>query len=657
MNKNCKISSKDVFYGNLQPSFPQLCGEKLYWLQAVLERSGAAGLYTVDLSVRGAKPELVSPPGMEPNSKVHEYGGRSYLVSGEYVFFANASDQQIYRLTIETGELLRLSDDIQFKYTEFLLATDGGYLVCVAERIVDGANNENMIVGVNLHVDNVGTPFTVLASGADFYAGLVIDVPRQKIAWFEWDHPHMPWDSSRLVIAQYSEQLTMGLRDTQVLIDLPDTSVCQTHFTPDGALVFAIDGQAPQLGDDNLSSTTNTSLESWQLMLWKDNRFERLSFDNAEYGAPFWVFGEYRLANFTGGLGAIRSSNGYDRIVGIEQAALPLVGTSINGSSQFDVVQQLLSDNGEYFCALAGSADQPLGIWSYSDDSAHGENLWQRITGPESVLPSDCVSRPKHFAYPTRDGMRAYAYYYPPSNCEDKPQRIPPLVVMIHGGPTSKTNALYDPLKQFWTTHGYAVLDVNHRGSSGYGREFRQSLLGRWGERDIEDVIDAIDYVISKNWANSEEIFVRGKSAGGYAVLRLLTEYGEYFAAGASYYGIGNLAVLAEDTHKFEFCYSEQLLGRVYDAKNASKAGDPYYDRSPVNFLDNMCCPVIVFQGSEDRVVPPSLAHNLVAVLKQKGIFHEYIEYPGEGHGFRNPKNSSDALQRELDFYSAALVT
>jgi dipeptidyl aminopeptidase/acylaminoacyl peptidase len=252
--------------------------------------------------------------------------------------------------------------------------------------------------------------------------------------------------------------------------------------------------------------------------------------------------------------------------------------------------------------------------------------------------------------------MQAYAYYYPPSDYSDNPDNLPPMVVMIHGGPTANAIGLYDLLKQFWTTHGYAVLDVNHRGSTGYGREFRQSLLGRWGERDVDDVIDAIDYAVSKKCANRDELFVRGKSAGGYAVLRLLTEYGEYFAAGASYYGIASLAMLAEDTHKFELYYSEKLLGQAYDPESASQAGDPYYDRSPVNFLNKICCPVIVFQGSEDQVVPSSLAHNLVNVLKQNDIFHDYIEYAGEGHGFRNPKNCSDALQRELDFYAAALA-
>jgi hypothetical protein len=357
-----KISAEDVFYGNLQPSYPQLCGEKLYWLQPVLEHDGEAGLYAVDLSASDAQPELVSSKGMEPKSKVHGYGGRPYIVVGEYAFFVNASDQQIYRLTIKTGESLKLSDDAQYRYTNFLLTADGHYLICVAEHVVDGANNESKIVAFKLDGNFTGAPFTVLASGADFYADLVIDVERRRIAWFEWDHPNMPWDTSRLVTAGYSEQPTMALLKTQVLIDSPDTSVCQLNFMPNGALVFAIDGQAPPLGEDGLASKRNSLLESWQLVFWKDNKFERLSVDSADYGAPFWVFGEHRVANFAGGLGAVRTSNGSDCIVAIEQKALSPIATPISDKAQFNVVQQLLSDSEGRLCALAGAAGQPLGV-------------------------------------------------------------------------------------------------------------------------------------------------------------------------------------------------------------------------------------------------------------------------------------------------------
>ena len=238
--------------------------------------------------------------------------GRPYLVAGEYAFFANASDQQIYRLTISTGESFKISDDAQYRYTNFLMSGDDASLICVAERVVDVANNESMIVAFRLDKDLAGVAFTVLASGADFYADLVVDTERQRIAWFEWDHPNMPWDASRLVMARYIEQPTIALLNTEVLIDSPDTSVCQPHFRADGALVFAIDGRAPPLLEGRLEGQDNFLLESWQLILWKDNQFEQLSFDTADYGAPFWVFGEHRLASIAGGLAAVRTSNGFD---------------------------------------------------------------------------------------------------------------------------------------------------------------------------------------------------------------------------------------------------------------------------------------------------------------------------------------------------------
>ncbi|MBT5032462.1 MAG: S9 family peptidase [Proteobacteria bacterium] len=661
MKIKIKLDALDVFSGTLQPSFPQLDGDRLYWLQAVLERAGAAGLYVLDLAVTDSKPRLISPEGSEPNSKVHEYGGSSYLANGEHVYFANAADQQIYRLSVGSGELRQLTDDKRLRYSDFLLVAHGSYLFCIAERIVGGINNEAMIVALALQgVNDITQPIT-LAKGADFYAGLAVDVQSKQLAWFEWNHPNMPWDSTRLMLSGVSIKPEPLLHNPRVLIDSPVASVCQPHFAVDGALVFAMDGVVSDLDgpleEDCTGDITSDALDSWQILCWKDNKLERLTRDDAEYGGPFWVFGEHRIVNFNGQLAAISSLNGQDDIVEVGDSDTNCNNNSSVGNTDvFDVVQQLLADeNAERLLALAGSAVQPLGIWCFSKSDDDTQGAWKKIVGSAPLLEEKFISRPQHFVFPTRDGEQAYAFYYPPSNGRAAAHEAAPTLVMVHGGPTAQAKSLYDPMKQFWTTRGYAVLDVNHRGSTGYGREFRQSLLGRWGLRDVDDVMDAIEFAVEQGWAARERLFVRGKSAGGYAVLRLLTEYGEYFAAGASYYGIGDLAILAEDTHKFESHYLDGLLGQKYDPQKATQPGNPYYDRSPVHTLDKIRCPVIIFQGAEDTVVPPVLAHSLVAALEKQGIRHEYVEYSCEGHGFRNPKNSSDALERELAFYGQAL--
>ena len=625
MKIKSKINARDVFSGNLQPSFPQLDGDKLYWLQALPERAGVAGLYVLDLAVTDSKPSLISPEGSEPNSKVHEYGGSSFLASGEHVYFANASDQQVYRLSVGSGELRQLTDDNRLRYTDFLLVGDGSYLFCVAERIVDGVNNQAMIVALALalHGVDIVQP-TILATGADFYAGLAVDVQSKQLAWFEWNHPNMPWDSTRLMISGYSIKPEPLLINPRVLIDSPLASVCQPHFAADGALVFVLDGVASELvgalAEDRTGDITGGGLDSWQIVRWQDKKFARLTHDDAEYGAPFWVFSEHRIANFNDQLAAIRGFGGHDNIVSVSDSNIDCSNSAAIGNTDiFDVVQQLLTDKkGERLFALAGSAVQPLGIWCFSKFDFDTQGSWKQIVGSVPLLEQQSISKPSHFAFPTRDGELAFAFYYPPSGGQATPTEEAPMLIMVHGGPTGQAKSLYDPMKQFWTTRGFAVLDVNHRGSTGYGREYRQSLLGRWGLRDVDDVMDAIEFAVEQGWAAREKLFVRGKSAGGYAVLRLLTEYGEYFAAGASYYGIGDLAILAEDTHKFESRYLDGLLGQTYDPQKATQSGDPYYDRSPVHALDKMRCPVIIFQGADDTVVPPVLAHSFVAALENK---------------------------------------
>lgn len=252
----------------------------------------------------------------------------------------------------------------------------------------------------------------------------------------------------------------------------------------------------------------------------------------------------------------------------------------------------------------------------------------------------------------------AHGYYYIPHNPRfTAPDgHLPPLLVMVHGGPTSRATRSLDLSRQYWTGIGFAVFDINHRGSTGHGRRYRQYLLGRWGQVDIDDIVDGIDFLVNQSLVDPAKIIIRGKSAGGYTVLRALTQYPNYFCAGGCYYGIGNLSTLTAKTHKFESNYTDRLIGETYDEADAKAKDSEYYKRSPINFIHRVVSPTILFQGLDDPVVPPDLSREVVDVLAAHNIDHEYVEYPGEGHGFRKSETNIDALQKETLFYQRILA-
>ena len=276
-----------------------------------------------------------------------------------------------------------------------------------------------------------------------------------------------------------------------------------------------------------------------------------------------------------------------------------------------------------------------------------------------SIAIDDCsgmdhVPVPEFVEFATSREEMAYGLFFAPLNpgYTGPCSRHPPLMVMIHGGPTGRSSRGYEGIRHHYCSLGFAVLDVNHRGSTGFGRTYRQGLLGNWGVDDCEDIAAGIGYLIRQQQIDPELVFMRGGSAGGYAVQRALTRHNELFCAGASYYGIGNLITLSEITHRFESRYTDQLIGEEYDRNRAQNPASRYRKRSPIFEMDKLNCPLILFQGSEDRVVPPELSHEVVELLKRKGIHHAYHEYVGEGHGFRNKSTKLAALSAEIEFFT-----
>lgn len=630
-----------VFRQPSAPLYPVQHGDTLYWVEA---RAAEGGRLVLMAQGPDGVSRRLTPDGFNLRTRVNEYGGRCHCLAGDAVIFANFSDQRLYRQPLHGGAPVALTparnaDGSLGLYADPVVTPDGRWLLCVCEREYDDRENVHSIAALRLEQGVVAEPLH-LVSGCDFYASPAVSPDGRSLAWIQWDHPHMPWDASELAhCGDLPAALAAGRVETpRIVAGGPASSVGEPRFGADGSLYFYMDRDDP--GDP--------AADFWNLYRWQDGRTRRLTDDRAEYGVPLWVFGEARYC-FVGRarLAAVRSRPEGDDLVELGPGGGRVLPS---GFTQF--AQPAPGRPGRVLC-LARSADRPPALveWTVS------EGRYRRLREQEALLAPGAVSVAEHISFPTRDAAQAHGYFYAPRNPDfvAPPRALPPCLVMVHGGPTSRAEPGLAYLKQFWTTQGYAVFDVNHRGSTGYGRAYRQALLGRWGELDADDVMDGLDYLANTGRIAADKIFIRGGSAGGYAVLRLLTRYPERFAGGACYYGIGNLATLARCTHKFEAHYLDGLLGEPYDPLCAERPDSVYYRRSPIHQLDRLRAPMIIFQGSDDKVVPPELSRELVAHLKARGILHEYVEYEGEGHGFRRAETRIDALERESRFFARLL--
>lgn len=569
----------------------------------------------------------------------------------------------------------------------------------------------------SLAVDHLAQKPTVLQTGADFYAAISVsdagltergelDVesqqhslqhPIQKIAWIEWQHPNMPWDATSchaaelLTVAADSVDAlpTLVLQNQQTVINNSNNSANEQatashpQWLSDGSLLLSIDW--PQRPSDAPENFAN-------LYRWHQNKLAALTHGHYEYSYPHWIFGNHRavavndttlLAIATGSMGdelhlidwrsghLQRIANNYCAFnyccsfagQSFAGQAFVMAASTTGGSQLLQVNEQgdvlPVSTNELTERSTAPSSREATQLTAVNTSEAEilsipvvEDSDWQQQTDRSLLDSSETALQPvlEH----------CYANYYRPQNSEynnasDVSTAPPPLLVMVHGGPTAQANRSFDIQKQFWTTSGFAILDVNHRGSSGYGRQYRDALLGQWGMVDAQDIRAAIQYAVDEGLADAQNVYIRGKSAGGYAVQRVLTLFPELFAAGASYYGIGDLAALAEITHKFEAYYCDQLLGEAYDAERAKRPDSHYFQRSPVNFMAQITCPMILFQGLEDKVVPPILSQQVADLLKQRGLPYEYHYYANEGHGFRAITTLVDSLQKELAFFRAQM--
>ena len=564
-------------------------GEDLYWIEG---RPAEAGRQVVVRHGHGD----VTPAGLAARTLVHEYGGGDYVVRDGAVYFANFVDQRVYR------NAEPITDDDGTRYADFDVSPDGSRLVCVRER--HGTDVINDIV--TIAADGSGA-VDVVAEGHDFFSAPRY-APDGRLAWLAWDHPNMPWDGTELFV------------DAARAAGGRDESISQPRWSPGGILHWVSD-------------------RSGWWNLYADG--DPLAPMDAEFTGPDWGFAQTTYTFLPDGrLVAVWSSEGRDRIgVVADGSAHPL-------AVPYTVISSVQAWRGGVV-AIAASPSQEPAVVRIDVDAADTEVI---RSSRESTLDPAYISEPRSIEFPTSAGRTAYALHYAPLNPEFRapPGERPPLIVVSHGGPTGNTSSALSLAIQFWTTRGFAVVDVDYGGSTGYGRDYRQRLDGQWGVVDVEDCVNAARWLAEQGDADGDRLLIRGGSAGGYTTLCALV-FRDDFAAGASYYGVADVEALATDTHKFESRYLDRMIGPY------PEASDLYRERSPIHHVDLCRSPLILFQGLEDKVVPPAQAEVMVDALRRNGVPFAYLPFEGEQHGFRQAANIKRATEAELSFYAQVL--
>jgi dipeptidyl aminopeptidase/acylaminoacyl peptidase len=586
-----------------------------------------------------AAAEEVTPPGANVRTRVHEYGGGAWSLAAEdLVLFVEFADQRLYRQRLgEEPVAITPAPDTPagLRYADFRVTPDGRTVVCVREVHGDG-EAENQIVA--LAIDGDAEP-EILVSGRDFYSFPRLSPDGRWLAWTCWEHPNMPWDGTELWVAPLEDTA-----DARLVAGDPEESIFQPEWDAEGRLHFVSDRDG-----------------WWNLYRDEGGTTVQLTAEEAELGHPQWLFGGSTYAFLDdGSVAFIRCERGEERLFVLDPGAerlrdleLPYTSfgfpsLSARGTTVAFTAASPAAETAIVVCDVASSASadpSPRHPPARSD----GELEEVRSASEQPVDPR-YVSTPRAIEFPTSGGETAHGFYYPPTNpgFEGPPGELPPLIVQSHGGPTSHATPALDREYLFWTSRGIGVVDVNYRGSSGHGRPYRQRLRGGWGVVDTDDCIAAARYLAATCAVDGERLAIRGGSAGGYATLCALVFHDD-FATGASYYGVADTETLAKDTHKFESRYLDGLIGPYPEEK------DLYYERSPIHFVERLRAPVILFQGLDDEVVPPSQAETMVAALKQNGIPHAYLAFAGEAHGFRRSETEIRCLEAELYFYGRIL--
>ena len=600
-------------------------GDDVYWLEGRPHESGRNVL--VRRRLDGSIADVI-PATFNVRSRVHEYGGGAYIVRSGVVYFSNFADQRLYKTRVDDAALetpAPITPEGKWFYADYAIDPVRNRLVSVRED--HSGEGEAVTTLVSLPLDDRPHAGDVIASGHDFYSTPRFSPDGSQFSWLAWRHPNMPWDGTELWIASVAPD--GAIANARVVAGGADESIYQPDWAPDGSLYFVSDRNGWW-----------TIYRSGYGPVLKDGP------PNAEFGRPQWVFG---TATWTF-VGPSRMAAAYtqrDRWfladVNTETGEWRRIETDLE---PHDWMAADTSAPTPAVIVVAASATGSDSVVRLDVSSGHADVLRASST---FELNADDVSVPQPIQFPTDKGETAHAIYYAPTNAAfaGPDDERPPLVAISHGGPTTATNATLDLRIQFWTSRGFAVVDVNYRGSSGFGREYRNMLRGEWGVADVADMVHASRHLVAAGLADESRLVIRGGSAGGYTTLAALTFHAGVFKAGASYYGISDIEVLAHDTHKFEARYLDRLIGPYPEAR------DTYRARSPIHFVDRLACPIILFQGLEDRVVPPNQSEMMANAARAKGLPVAYLTFEGEQHGFRRAETIVKSLDAELYFYGA----
>lgn len=603
---------------------PKLSANAIYYIERRPRENGrcvivkASDHHTTD----------ILPEPYSSRSRVHEYGGGSYCVDGERLFFINDIDQDIY--CIKNKQITRITEAGNMRFSDFVYDNKRNHLISICELHEQGSVTNSIV-----NIDAGNGQIKTIEQGNDFYASPRLNSSANQLCWQSWDHPNMPWDGNRLWLADIGDDGNI-IRKRHIA-GAHDISVFQPQWSPDDVLYF--------ISDDS---------GWWHFYRYLDSghsaRIQQLTTGEKEFGLPQWIFGQstYAFINHSQIL-CCYQSHGQATLASLsleKQVTLTPIKTPWQEYRYISAMKNSVGSS--IVCFIAASSLSFPELVSATVDSNEPSCLSTSVvkTSCKLPVPAEYYSVPKCINFLNRHNQKVYAWYYPPMNpdCRAINNEPPPLIVICHGGPTGQTNTALDPKKQFWTSRGFALLDVNYSGSTGFGRDYRQRLMNQWGVLDVEDCCDAALFIVSRGMADKNKLIIRGSSAGGYTVLAALT-FHDVFSAGASYYGISDLSSLASDTHKFESHYTDRLVGPYPELR------DLYEQRSPINHTGQLNCPVIFFQGMEDRVVPREQAEKLFDALNQKSLPVAAQYYKGEQHGFRKADSIVFSLKNELSFY------
>ena len=634
------ITPEMVTTGSPKYQEPAISNNHIYWLQSIAEEKGRVTIMRYD----GTQIQSILPRPLSAKSKVHEYGGGSYLVDGDTLYFVLADDQRVYRypiadtINIPLAEIPRpsapfepipltpeLSDQQQYRFADLCIDHKHQRLIAVCEHHCGCREPKNFIASIDLQQSN---SVRTLVSGNTFYSNPRLSPDGKYLSWLSWDHPDMPWDATQLWLA---ELLPNGqLAPPCLIAGQQQESIFQPQWSPNGVLYFVSDR-------DNW----------WNIYRYHPNQsaqIERITHLQAEFATPQWTFNmsTYGFLNeqliiatyFERGIWKLAE-------IDLQSSKFAVIDIPTSATS---IIYGL--NAGANTAVFVGASECLLPAVFHLSKSTAGEMKIKPIQSPPLGIDPSEISSPQLIEFDTTHGDTAFGYFYPPANahyhCDES---LPPLIVICHGGPTGSTDCALNLKIQYWTNRGFAVMDIDYRGSTGYGRVYRQKLYGNWGEYDIDDICAGAKFAVNQGWVNSNQLIVKGSSAGGYTVLAALT-FRDTFHAGVSLYGIGDLNSLVEETHKFEARYLDKLVGDFATEK------EKYKQRSPIHFPQQLNCPILIFQGSQDKVVPPNQAIRMVTAVKSKGLPVAYVEYHDEAHGFRNAENISHMLKAEHFFYS-----